>query len=220
MDQVKVGNYISQKRKELGLTQKELAESIGVTDKSISKWERGNGLPDVTRLKPLCDALNVSLNELIAGEDISESALSQKTEENIMSLFNENETQRKNGKVLYIIGIVLALLTVCLLGVSVGGSSVQSVFAYLDVVAALFLVLLIGIGVMLCKDKSRQGIWTMIQKMAIPAACFEALFQAVLVLGKLDDISRLGPNLAVIILSPLYGIAIYMIATVVKTHIE
>ena len=97
MDQVKVGKYISQKRKELGLTQKELAEIIEVTDKSVSKWERGNGLPDVTRLKPLCDALKVSLNELIAGEDISESVLSQKMEENIMSLVKENESQRRKG---------------------------------------------------------------------------------------------------------------------------
>lgn len=66
MDQIKVGNYIAQKRKELGLTQKALAEKIEVTDKLISKWERGNGLPDVTRLKPLCEALKVSMNELAA----------------------------------------------------------------------------------------------------------------------------------------------------------
>lgn len=218
MDQVKVGNYIAQKRKKLGLTQKELAELIEVTDKSISKWERGNGLPDVTRLKPLCDALKVSMNELVAGEDISEAVLSEKSEETIMSLIKENETQRKNGKMLYIVGGVLSVITICLLGVSVAGSSTQSVWYYYDILSILFLFLFIGMGVLLGKDKSKAGIVKMIQKMAIPSSCFITLFQSVLPLASLSEPEKLGPILSVIILTPLYGIFIYMVTTIVESH--
>lgn len=220
MDQVKVGKYISQKRRELGLTQKELAEIIEVTDKSVSKWERGNGLPDVTRLKPLCDALKVSLNELIAGEDIGESVLPQKMEENIMNLVKENEVQKRNGKAFYIVGAVLTLLAVCLLGVSLNGSSVQTVWNYFDFISILFLALFIGCGVLLGKDKSKRGIWNMIQKMSIPAAAFISLFQTVFILLNFTDTSKLGPSLAVVILTLLYGVAVYMVAVVVKTHLE
>lgn len=220
MDQVKVGKYISQKRKELGLTQKELAEIIEVTDKSVSKWERGNGLPDVTRLKPLCDALKVSLNELIAGEDISESVLSQKMEENIMSLVKENESQRRNGKSLYFVGAIIAALAVCMLGASLQGSSIRAVKWYFDIPSLLFLALFIGIGVMLGKDKSKKGIWDMIRKMSIPAGVFIALFQAVLILGTLSTVETLGPSLAVCILPLLYAVVIYVIATIVKSHLD
>lgn len=219
MDQVKVGNYILKKRKELGITQKELAENIGVTDKAISKWERGNALPDVTRLKPLCDALNVSLNELIAGEDICELVLSQKTEENIMSLFKENETCKKNGMIVYAIGIIMALIAVCLLGISLSGSSTQSVFDYLDIFSALFIALFVGIGVMLSEDKSKIGVWTMIQKMSVPAAVFVTLFQMVMVLKNITDVSKLGPHLAATILPLIYGVVLYMVSVVVKSHL-
>lgn len=220
MDQEKVGSYIAKKRKELGLTQKELAELIEVTDKSISKWERGNGLPDVTRLKPLCDALKVSMNELVAGEDIGDEVLSQKSEENIMRLIKENETQKNNGKILYIVGTVLAVIAVCLLGISLGGSTAQAVLNYIDVVSILFLALFIGIGVLLGKDKSKMGIWTMIQKLAIPVACFISLFTLVLMLFDLSDLSKIGPSVASAILTPIYGILVYMISVIVKTHID
>ena len=172
MDQVKVGKYISQKRKELGLTQKELSELIGVTDKAVSKWERGNGLPDVTRLKPLCDALKVSLNELIAGEDINELVQMQKMEENIMSLVKENETNKKSGKLSFVIGGVLLVFSMCLLGISISESSIYSIAYYLDIPSLLFLLLFIGIGVILSKDKSKAGIWNMVQKLSMPVSCF------------------------------------------------
>lgn len=220
MDQVKVGNYISQKRKELGLTQKQLAEMIDVTDKSISKWERGNGLPDVTRLKPLCDALKVSMNELIAGEDISESVLSQKSEENIMSLIKENEKQKNKGNMVYVAGGLLAIAAVSLLGISISGSSVQSVYFYIDIVAILMILIVIGIGVLFSKRETKADTCEVIQKMSIAGSAFIALFEMVMLLANLSDPANLGPTLSVVILTPLYGVAIYMVATVVKTHVK
>ena len=82
--QVKVGEFISTARKEKRMTQKELAEQIGVSDKTISRWETGNGLPDMAYLTPLCDFLGVSVNELLSGEKLPPNEYSMKAEENIL----------------------------------------------------------------------------------------------------------------------------------------
>ena len=70
MNLVKIGRYIAEKRKSLGLTQRQLAEKLGKSDKSVSKWERGICLPDVSVYLELCGLLGISLNEFLAGEDI------------------------------------------------------------------------------------------------------------------------------------------------------
>ena len=70
MDLVKIGSYIAEKRKKLGMTQKQLAEKLGKSDQSVSIWERGICLPDVSVYLELCEILGISLNEFLAGEDI------------------------------------------------------------------------------------------------------------------------------------------------------
>ena len=72
MDQKKIGKYIADKRKALGLTQVQLAEKLNMSNKSVSKWERGVCLPDVSLYSKLCDVLGISLNEFLAGEDLLE----------------------------------------------------------------------------------------------------------------------------------------------------
>lgn len=71
MDQKKIGAFIAQCRKEKSLTQIQLAELLDITNQAVSKWENGRGMPDVSLLQPLCDALGISLNELFSGEHIS-----------------------------------------------------------------------------------------------------------------------------------------------------
>ena len=68
MDTVKISNFILMARTKAGLTQKELADKIGVSDKTISKWETGKSLPDISYYETLCDALNIKVNELLSGE--------------------------------------------------------------------------------------------------------------------------------------------------------
>ncbi len=75
MDNRKTGNFISQRRKELNLTQKQLAEELNVTDKAVSKWETGNGAPDIALLSLLAKTLNVSVAELLDGEYSEESVV-------------------------------------------------------------------------------------------------------------------------------------------------
>ena len=71
MNQEKIGKFISECRKEKQLTQEQLAEQLGVTSKSISKWENGNCLPDASKYKSLCEILGITVNELFSGERLS-----------------------------------------------------------------------------------------------------------------------------------------------------
>lgn len=69
MNQKEIGSFISKKRKEQKLTQKELADKLNISEKTISKWETGNGLPEVSNMQPLCNILNISVNELLNGKE-------------------------------------------------------------------------------------------------------------------------------------------------------
>ena len=102
MDLIKIGKYIAAKRKALGLTQKKLAEKLNMSDKSVSKWERGICLPDVTVYLELCKILGISINEFLAGEDI--------IEENILKITKDNKTKQKILK--KIITLLLCVLIV------------------------------------------------------------------------------------------------------------
>ena len=80
MDSKKIGSFIAKNRKKKGLTQEQLGERLGVTNKTISRWENGNYMPDVGMLPPLARELNVSINELLAGEKTAEDAFQKKPE--------------------------------------------------------------------------------------------------------------------------------------------
>lgn len=86
MDQIKIGNFIKQCRKEKKLTQEDLAQKLGTTSKSVSRWENGNTMPDYSILKQLCDELDININELLSGERIKEDDYMIKAEENFINL--------------------------------------------------------------------------------------------------------------------------------------
>lgn len=110
MDLIKIGKYIAAKRKALGLTQKQLAEKLNMSDKSVSKWETGICLPDVTVYLELCKILGISINEFLAGEDIIEENIEQKSEENILKITKDNKTKQKYLK--KIIRLLIVMLVV------------------------------------------------------------------------------------------------------------
>ena len=86
MNQERIGRFIANARKEKNLTQEDLAEKLGVTKNAVSKWERGLCLMDMSLLKPLSEILEVSINEILAGEKIEEKDIEKKSEENIIKL--------------------------------------------------------------------------------------------------------------------------------------
>lgn len=95
MDQVKIGKFIQATRKEQQLTQREVAEKLNISDKTVSKWETGNGLPEVDLMLPLCNILGISINELLSGEKLDEKQYHERAEENIMNLIQEKEEAKK-----------------------------------------------------------------------------------------------------------------------------
>ena len=116
MDQVKIGQYIAGKRKGLGLTQRQLAEKLGMSDKSVSKWERGVCLPDVSVYSDLCMILGISINEFLAGEDIVKEDMIQKSEENIIGVVTDSKFRQKRLKVIICGLLILTILTLAFLG--------------------------------------------------------------------------------------------------------
>ena len=118
MDLVKIGKYIAGKRKNLGLTQKQLAEKIGMSDKSVSKWERGVCLPDVSLYFDLCSLLGISVNEFLAGEDIVHENIEKKSEENIISVVTDSKRKQKSLKYIICALLILSIVTTAVIATS------------------------------------------------------------------------------------------------------
>ena len=116
MDLVKIGKYIAGKRKALGMTQKQLAEKLNMSDKSVSKWERGICLPDVSVYKELCEILGISINEFLAGEDIDAENVEKKSEDNIIQVTKDSKKKQKNLKSILAVVTTFAVIMVLVLG--------------------------------------------------------------------------------------------------------
>ena len=95
MEPTRIGRFIAERRKALGLTQRQLAEQLSVSDKAVSKWETGRGLPDVLLMPPLCAVLGITVNDLLSGERVGEWEYRKKAEENMMELMRENAENRQ-----------------------------------------------------------------------------------------------------------------------------
>lgn len=108
MDQIKIGKFIAKMRKEQSYTQRQLADILGISDKTISKWETGNGLPEVSLMMPLCNSLHINVNELLSGERLTVSEYKNKAEENMINLMQEKEESKKK----IIISVIVCALTI------------------------------------------------------------------------------------------------------------
>ena len=141
MDQKKTGNYIAEKRKQLGMTQKQLAEQVGLTDKAVSKWERGKSVPDSTMIADLCRVLHISVNEFLSGEDIQKESYPDKAEENMKGLMKEHNFQKRNSKLIIVsmaAGFILTLLGLIATFMNIEGFYIITYF--IDVPSLLFLL--------------------------------------------------------------------------------
>jgi len=132
MNQEKIGKFILECRKRKKLTQSELAEKLGVTDKSISNWENGRNMPDLSLFKPLCEILDISINDLISGEKVSKDKYQEKLEENIISTIdytNKKVSEKNNliGIILITFGILLAITAMTIFPSESSWGSVYSV---------------------------------------------------------------------------------------------
>lgn len=219
MNENKIGSFIQLCRKEKGMTQKDLADRIGVSDKTISKWENGNSVPDTEILTSLCQSLDISVNELLSGEKLPVETYPQRAEENMMNLLKQNEDNRKSTTIQLIVGIVLGILSfLFLLGITSEG--LHALMWFLDL-PSLLGIILICVAVVLCSGaRGKREVFCIVQKAVLPAGVFMALTAGIIILRGLDSIEYLGPNLAVAILSMAYAVLIYLILIPVNKRLE
>lgn len=113
MDQVKIGKFIADRRKKNGLTQMQLAEKLGLTDRAVSKWETGKAMPDTSIMLELCEILNISVNDLLSGEVVSMENYNKQSENNLFEMAKQKEAADKRLLRLEIfIGVLVSLLLV------------------------------------------------------------------------------------------------------------
>ena len=110
MNQIKIGEFISSQRRKNNLTQAALAEKLGITDRAVSKWENGRGLPDLSLIEPLCKILGITLNEFFNGERIEESQIIPIAERNIISVLEERNAEIRKRRLAVICSVILILI--------------------------------------------------------------------------------------------------------------
>ena len=129
MNQTAIGGYIARKRKEQNLTQEQLAQQLGVSNKTISKWENGKCMPDYSIIQTLCDALHVTLPELMDGEDAAEDSVRVYDDEQILDLLRRTqELERQKGVLCGFALIVLGIASGAM-SKTTGGTDVQDFFS-------------------------------------------------------------------------------------------
>lgn len=244
MDQIKIGKFIAEMRKEQNLTQMDLAEKLGISNKTISKWECGNGMPDYAVMEELCKVLGINVNELLSGERLPSQEYSKKAEENIISLIQENNVNYKRDIrewLRFAIGIAVLCFVMWLTIIVWGG--IESVGAFIDCLSFIYVtmmtVLLMGISGRLkdfmkafplaikgatsreiCQVKrSLLAVKTAMITLNVVGTMFFAM-GAVIILARLDEITSLGPNLAVALLTIVYGLVATLLLIPIYTRLK
>lgn len=133
MDQERIGKFIAKCRRDKKLTQKDLAEKLGVTDRAISNWENGKNMPDLSLFKPLCNCLGITINDLMSGEKVKETDYQGKLEENIMKTidYTNRNIETKNhfiGVILISFGVFISISAVAIFPSESSWGSIYSIF--------------------------------------------------------------------------------------------
>lgn len=243
INQIKIGQFIAESRKNLNLTQKQLAEEIGVTDKTISKWETGNRLPDAALLMDLCRVLQVDVNELLKGERVKPENYDQNANDTLVDLVGEINVikQEKRGQYIgMIFGVVSIVCAIAIVMVKSLGTDRLSDF--LDIYTLLLLIgiiclILTATGCfhdfinvwkvcILRKRISEREMKATVQTVSF--ACLVTLIVGVIistagivsVIGHIGTAEILGPPMAQTVLSVLYTALLELIYVVVLFQLK
>ncbi len=169
MDQIKIGKFIAQCRKNVNLTQAQLAEKLGITDRAVSKWERGKAMPDTSIMLELCDLLKITVTDLLSGEVIQMENNNPKNEQLLLDI--AKEVERKNKTIWTAMWVImsisiLGLLAGCLICIFLIPEGIWQLIAILGV-CILFLIpcfyalkLEISVGAYKCKNCGHEIIPT------------------------------------------------------------
>lgn len=144
MDQVKIGKFIAQCRKNKKLTQAQLAEKLNITDRAISKWETGNGMPDSSIMLDLCKELEISVNELLCGEVVKMENYNLKAEENLLELKKQQEDSAKKMLLLECVIGYMATITFLIM-IFTAAFAVENTILRIALIVVGILIFLTGV---------------------------------------------------------------------------
>lgn len=144
MDQIKIGKFIADTRKERNMTQQQLANALSISNKTVSKWECGKGLPEVSLMLPLCEILQISVNDLLTGARVAEADYQKRAEENMMNLMQENQENKKRMALSIICGVI-TIIAVCSLTLIAAYIEMPTV-ARIAIIAFAIATAVVGIG--------------------------------------------------------------------------
>lgn len=208
MDNMKIGQFICELRKEKQMTQKELADKLHITDKAVSKWERGKSLPDLEMMSQLCRTFGISINELLSGERIPTEELEFRAEKNIKELILENESSRKNNRCNIIMGLSVLILSFFMLVISLLGTDFTKVIWYVDFPSIIvFACVLTALRLI-----SKSGLTSenkIIEQCTFPIGVMMSIMNIITMLNSTTDIYM--KNIAICILPLLYSSITYIV---------
>lgn len=145
MNQIKIGKFISEKRKLKNLTQSQLAEKLNITDRAVSKWETGKSMPDASIMLQLCDILEITVNDLLNGEVVSMSNYDQKYEQTLLEMVKQKQdSDRKMLSLEWVIGILSVIIILSFSIIAKYFEMEESVRIILVIIG--FVIGLIGLG--------------------------------------------------------------------------
>ena len=229
MEQIKIGKFIAEMRKEKNLTQKQLAEKLNISDKAVSKWECGKSMPDNSTLLGLCEVLGINVNELLSGERLSLEDYHGKAEENMVNLIKENDKNRTTSLWTVILSFICLIVLLCITIVSMNGSICWflDLVSLFQIVAFTMIIMILSGSVKdffysykICYGKSTNITPEQIRR---SYAAYKITFASILITGGIstllaivaiiglssnNDYVSLGPNLAVASLTILYALII------------
>ena len=211
----KIGEFLQSVRKTQGLTQKELAEKINVSDKTISKWETGASLPDTSILVELCKVLEISVNELVAGQSIPKEEYTQKAEENMINLLQQNQANQQASLFDRVLGIVLIVAAFA----ATYFSMLRANLAWFIDLPTMLILGCFGLGVYFVNRKKDAKNRIRITRKSLFPICM-VIFSVSLIaaLGNMGNPEAFGPNIAVSLLSVLYTAIINFVLLMIEQH--
>lgn len=244
MDQLKSGKFIAELRKSHGMTQLQLAEKLGVSDKTVSRWECGKGMPELSILMPLCEVLEINVNELLSGEFLTQESYSQKAEENMLNLIQETtENKVKNSYSfisVFLSCVVIAVIIVfTLLQGGVNGMVVLDYTSFLLVLIPTILYLLMtdlwkdflnAFNILFFKKtitlnqtviRAKEAV-DVVSKTTLSMGGLLSLIQifAVLYLSDHNDMIAIFRSLSITILTFVYGVIFYLTLIPVRSKLN
>jgi hypothetical protein len=220
MDTEKISKFIATARTKTGFTQKELADKIGVSDKTISKWETGKSLPDISYYEALCDALNIKVNELLSGEYLTEDVYLEKAETNFVDIIRENDISRKKIFAKLFAGLALFIFALILIAVMSKISLSNIVMGFLD--APTFIIFLfINLGAIIISGRrTLDDILTLLRRISIPTGVLLTFVSFSLFPMNITSINLFWGCIMVSLISSVYGLVEYLIVIILSRNLK